>query len=87
MQNTLQLNVHEAIRYSRDGWNNYLSPFIGMAYYITVPELVIAKLFPEFLVGSSFAAVVSFFIIAFMSYRLGIRHEKIEKSKKGESDG
>jgi positive regulator of sigma E activity len=64
------------------GWNVYLSPYISMLYYLSLMEIVVAKLFPDLFLSATSLAVVSYLAFIWLSYHLGKRHERIEALRK-----
>jgi hypothetical protein len=63
----------------RTGWSNSISPYLTPAAYISIPELIFAKLFgsePEVLLGSVGLAIVSYVILLVLAYHLGKPRKK-----------
>ena len=75
------------------GWNAYLAPYISMLYYLSLMEIVIAKLFPDLFTSATSIAVASFIAFVWLSYLLGARHKRVEtlrkrmRMRKAESEG
>jgi hypothetical protein len=64
------------------GWTIYLSPYISMLYYLSLMELVVAKLFPDLFTSATALAVASYFAFIWLSYTLGKRHERLSALEK-----
>lgn len=60
------------------GWTIYLSPYISMLYYLSLMEIVVAKLFPDLFTSATALAAISYFLFIWLSYALGKRHERVE---------
>jgi len=60
------------------GWNVYLSPYISMLYYLSLMEIVVAKLFPDLFLSATSLAIISYLAFIWLSYHLGRRHERVE---------
>jgi hypothetical protein len=64
------------------GWNVYLAPYISMLYYLSLMEIVVAKLFPDLFMSATELAVASYIAFIWISYRFGKRHEHMEVVRK-----
>ncbi len=60
------------------GWTIYLSPYISMLYYLSLMEIVVAKLFPDLFTSATALAAISYILFIWLSYHLGRRHERVE---------
>ncbi|VVB76796.1 Uncharacterised protein [uncultured archaeon] len=65
------------------GYNNYLAPYLNMLYFLSVVELIVAKLFPNLVLHTLTLAVFSYIIFVWLSYSLGKRHEEMEALQSG----
>ena len=64
------------------GWTIYLSPYISMLYYLSLMEIVVAKLFPDLFTSATALAAASYLAFIWLSYALGKRHERVEELHK-----
>jgi hypothetical protein len=64
------------------GWTTYLSPYISMLYYLSLMEIVVAKLFPDLFTSATALAAASYAAFLWLSYHLGRRHERLEALQK-----
>jgi positive regulator of sigma E activity len=64
------------------GWTIYLSPYISMLYYLSLMEIVVAKLFPDLFTSATALAVASYIVFIWLSYSLGKRHERMTALEK-----
>ncbi|MGC8568037.1 MAG: hypothetical protein ACP5RP_01180 [Candidatus Micrarchaeia archaeon] len=73
------LHAHLANERITNGWSYYISPYFSMFYYISIPEILIAKIFPKLFTSSILLGVISYIVLLLLSYHMGIRHEKFKK--------
>ena len=74
--------MHNNNKRINTGWNVYLSPYISMLYYLSLMEVVVAKLFPDLFTGATALAAASYVAFLWLSYHLGRRHERLEALQK-----
>lgn len=78
----MALRMHIGNERVNVGWNVYLAPYISMLYYLSLMEIVVAKLFPDFFPSATMLAVASYFAFIWISYLFGKRHERMEVLRK-----
>jgi Flp pilus assembly protein TadB len=78
IQYRLAIWMHNNNKRVNIGWNVYLSPYISMLYYLSLMEIVVAKLFPDLFTSSTALAVASYVAFLWLSYHLGKRYERLE---------
>ena len=78
--------LHKANIRVNKGYTFYISPYLMLASLISIPSLLIAKLFPDLIIGAGTMTVLSFAIMVFASWWLGKRHERVEAEVNGHSD-
>jgi hypothetical protein len=72
-------HIKNATERIRIGWSMSISPWVSPAAYVSIPELIFAKLFgsePEVLLGSVGLAIVSYVILLVLAYHLGKPRKK-----------
>ena len=74
--------MHNINKRVNTGWTVYLAPYISMLYYLSLMEIVVAKLFPDLFTSATALAVASYAAFLWLSYHLGRRYEQLEALQK-----
>jgi len=72
------VRLHDFNRTTHRGWETYINPYLTMLWYISIPEIIMAKFFPDLLASATLLAAVSFAAMIALSYALGKRHERFD---------
>ncbi len=81
------VRLHNFNKATHSGWETYINPYLSMIWYISIPELIMAKFFPDLLASATLLAVVSFAAMIVLSYALGKRHEHFDRYAKAQGKG
>jgi hypothetical protein len=73
------VRLHDFNRTTHRGWETYINPYLTMLWYISIPEIIMAKFFPDLLTSATLLAAVSFAAMIVASYVLGKRHEHFDR--------
>jgi len=71
-------NVNNKVQW---GWSHWLSTYISMLSAISIIEILIAKLFPSFLLKATALNIILLIALVYVSYWLGKKHEEFEREQ------